>query len=542
MRCFVGFFGLARSLHHTSGAIRTGFYEPLDRAGIATLRAGHFNLPKTITNPRSGEFAIVPDRAESASLELDLCWIEPQDDAAIAAELAMARAFPDAFGDNYRSLANLCHQLHSLDRLWSLLELLGVADSDLVVLLRPDLLYLDSLDPAQHFAPLLDGRVDLIVPGWQGWGGLNDRFAFCTGRAARAYATRIHAFRDACVTLGTMHAESFLRLVAQTHGLRVALTDMRAVRLRANERIAANDAPMIHLPTSSPPDLSSAEAGPNSSNTLLSESAVGDRTTAPHQAHDTLSVNRPQTRPVAPTLEIRRVIIDGFPRVLPLNGTHYLAFLQTLHRKRRIDRYLEIGTQNGMSLTCATGQSVAIDPEFLLDRRIWAAKVGVHLFEMTSDEFFATHNPSDILGGTIDLAFIDGMHMSEFVLRDFLNVENYCSKDSLVVLHDVLPQNFEMSERNRRPSMRRDKALAAGWTGDVWRLVPLLRHERPDLCIQVLDCPPTGLALISGFNPRTRASPCLEELLGLLTNGEPPESAFWEYIEAQPVINSRAVF
>jgi hypothetical protein len=247
MRCFVGFFGLTRSLPHTAGAIRTGFYEPLRQAGINSLRAGHFNLPATITNPRSGESGIIPDRAESALLDLDICWVEPQVHATIGAEYEAAHTFPDTFGDQYRSLDNLCHQLHSLERLWTMLELIGVAEKDLVLLLRPDLLYLDTLNPTIDLAPLIGGSADLIVPSWQSWGGLNDRFAFCNGRAARIYATRIRLFADACLAMGGMHAESFLRFTAHRHGLRIALTDLRAIRVRADGRIAGNDISMINV-------------------------------------------------------------------------------------------------------------------------------------------------------------------------------------------------------------------------------------------------------------------------------------------------------
>jgi hypothetical protein len=245
MRCFIGFFGLTRSLPHTVASIRAGFYEPLRQAGIEVLRAGHFNLPETITNPRSDEFAIVPDRAECALLDLDLCWVEPQTQSTIVAAFDTARGYPDFFGDQYRSLANLCHQLHSLERLWSVLQLLEVNDTDLVLLLRPDLLYLDVLDPALHLAPLRDRRADLIVPNWQSWGGLNDRFAFCTARGARIYATRFRLFIDACQEMGGMHAEAFLAFVAACHQLRVGLTGMRALRVRANGTIAANDRPML---------------------------------------------------------------------------------------------------------------------------------------------------------------------------------------------------------------------------------------------------------------------------------------------------------
>jgi hypothetical protein len=247
MRCLIGFFGITRSVRHTARAIHANFYAPLREAGLTTMRAGHFNLPERIDNPRSGESNIVTDRSESELLGLDLCWVEPQTASAITAEYDVARGFPDAFGDQYRSLANLCHQLHSLERLWSLLQLLGPADDDIVLLLRPDLLYLDRLDPTTHLAPLRQGRTDLIVPGWQAWGGLNDRFAFCTVRTARVYATRRRLFVDACREMRGMHAEMFLHFVASCYRLRVGLTDLRAVRVRGDGRIAANDAPMLAL-------------------------------------------------------------------------------------------------------------------------------------------------------------------------------------------------------------------------------------------------------------------------------------------------------
>ncbi|HET9019990.1 MAG TPA: hypothetical protein VFN46_10400 [Acetobacteraceae bacterium] len=215
------------------------------QAGFDIRRAGHFNLPGQITNPRSGEHGIIPDRHEAALLDLDLSWIERQDEAAIASQFHLATAFPDAFGDGYNSLRNLCHQLRSLDRLWSLIELMDAAPDTVVAFLRPDLLYLDRLEVAETLAPLIEGRCDLVVPIWQGWGGINDRFAFANAGAARIYATRWRLFADACLTMGTMHSERFLDFVVRSQGLRTRGTHLRAVRMRADGRIAGNDAAMI---------------------------------------------------------------------------------------------------------------------------------------------------------------------------------------------------------------------------------------------------------------------------------------------------------
>ncbi|MFL5256129.1 MAG: hypothetical protein ACJ8AI_25190 [Rhodopila sp.] len=128
------------------------------------------------------------------------------------------RALPDAYGDGYRSAANLCHQLRSLDRLWSLLRLFEPRADDIVLLLRPDLLYRDRLDCLRDLKLLSDGRGDLIVPAWQPWGGLNDRFAFCSVRAAHIYATRGRLLTTSCQDMRAVHAEQFLRYASPATG------------------------------------------------------------------------------------------------------------------------------------------------------------------------------------------------------------------------------------------------------------------------------------------------------------------------------------
>ena len=45
------------------------------------------------------------------------------------------------------------------------------------------------------------------------------------------------------------------------------------------------------------------------------------------------------------------------------------------------------------------------------------------IYRATSDDYFARFNPQAALGATVELAFLDGMHLCEFLLRDFLNVE-----------------------------------------------------------------------------------------------------------------------
>ena len=95
----------------------------------------------------------------------------------------------------------------------------------------------------------------------------------------------------------------------------------------------------------------------------------------------------------------------------------------------------------------------------------------------------------------MDLAFVDGMHRSEFALRDILNLEAHSSRDSVIVVDDVLPEQIEWATRDRRTQ---------AWTGDVYKVIPFLRTHRPDLEIRVFDVQMKGLAIISNLNPGSR--------------------------------------
>jgi hypothetical protein len=43
--------------------------------------------------------------------------------------------------------------------------------------------------------------------------------------------------------------------------------------------------------------------------------------------------------------------------------------------------------------------------------------------------------------------------------------------------------------------------LRGAWTGDVWKIIPVLQKYRPDLKLTILDCAPTGLLLVSDLDP-----------------------------------------
>ena len=178
-------------------------------------------------------------------------------------------------------------------------------------------------------------------------------------------------------------------------------------------------------------------------------------------------------------------------------GLHYTKFLDQIHATRLFDWYLEIGCRTGRTFAPVRSKTVAVDPFFLAETNIIGAKPALHLFQTTSDAFFASEFLPK-LGITLSFSFLDGMHLFEYLLRDFINTEAHSAATSVIAMHDCIPSNTPMTTRdlNNLPK--------GSWTGDVWKLIPILQQFRPDLTITALDCKPTGVVLVSGLDPANR--------------------------------------
>ena len=171
----------------------------------------------------------------------------------------------------------------------------------------------------------------------------------------------------------------------------------------------------------------------------------------------------------------------------------YYELLPRIHSFLKPRTYVEIGIRQGHSLRLAkTAASVGIDPAPALEHK---PRRGTRIFQMTSDEFFARHNLAEELGRqTVDLAFVDGMHLFEFALRDFANLEKFCHRDSTILVHDCYPVDRASAARER---------TTQSWSGDVWKLIVCLKKYRPDLRLCTVDVPPTGLGIIRRLDPRS---------------------------------------
>ena len=228
----------------------------------------------------------------------------------------------------------------------------------------------------------------------------------------------------------------------------------------------------------------------------------------------------------------------------PLIGPQYRAFIWELLRRKNARNYMEIGVRDGGTIVNATCPTIGVDPNFAFRISPVGKKRALHLFQMTSDDFFREYDPKAILGAPVDFAFLDGLHQFEYLLRDFINTERHCSRDSVILLDDCLPVNIEMTERVHTRETRVDVEIRNFWTGDVWKVVSILRKYRPDLRITPIDVQPTGSILVSNLDPQSqvlydRYFEILDEFAAIeLTDAV--FDAYWEAnapVAAQTVLN-----
>ena len=176
-------------------------------------------------------------------------------------------------------------------------------------------------------------------------------------------------------------------------------------------------------------------------------------------------------------------------------GPDYYTVLRWIHEILRPANYVEIGVRRGASFRLKLPESigVGIDPEPGFDQ---ATVPMTRIFRTTSDRFFEEQKLPEILAApTVALAFIDGLHLFDQALMDFINLEQFAGPRSIIMIHDCLPLDELTSARVRTTRF---------YSGDVWKMVVCLKRERPDLRMATVRTGPTGLCLVARPDPRSQ--------------------------------------
>jgi len=235
LKCVLVFFGIDRRLDLTVDSIYRNVIAPAS-AWFEMQSVGYLWAPERIENPRSGE---------SAELTLPRFNLLPPGDYRFDRPFnldsdpyfAQLKKHGDFWNDDYRSLGNLYFQLCSL-KLGTQLAI--ATDPDIVIFLRPDLIYHDSFhDLFRRVAT--KPKEGILLPAWQPHGGLNDRYAICIGqRAFSSYGNRLEQALKYCEQeRSPLHSEKFLKRVLD--GQSVKRISNRAARVRSNGSLQKED-------------------------------------------------------------------------------------------------------------------------------------------------------------------------------------------------------------------------------------------------------------------------------------------------------------
>lgn len=142
--------------------------------------------------------------------------------------------------------------------------------------------------------------------------------------------------------------------------------------------------------------------------------------------------------------------------------------------------YLEIGVCN---------------PEDCFDKIICESKDGIDpgveftpnpvKYRMTSDEFFhllESNNLDKHPDFNWDVIFIDGLHISNQVMKDIINSLNHLSWNGYILLHDCNPPTIHMAREDYKVNNEYQP-----WNGTVWKALYWIRSHRGDLRSCVVD-------------------------------------------------------
>jgi len=107
------------------------------------------------------------------------------------------------------------------------------------------------------------------------------------------------------------------------------------------------------------------------------------------------------------------------------------------------------------------------------------------------------------------------MHLAEYALRDFINVERHSHWTSAVIFDDILPREPDEAARERTTRV---------WAGDVYKIIGVLDRHRPDLTVLRIGTQPTGLLLVLGLDPESSVlSERYDEIAAELVTPDPQE-------------------
>lgn len=173
----------------------------------------------------------------------------------------------------------------------------------------------------------------------------------------------------------------------------------------------------------------------------------------------------------------------------PVMSRH--QFLARLHEALApVEIYLEVGVGTGVSLALAAEAGVAYGVDPAPDVHGHNVRPNQRVIADTSDAWLGC---TSCERPTVDFGLIDGSHLMEDALRDFIYIERHSRPTSVVVFDGVLPYSQDVAWRAPCPGY---------WVGDMFKLMAVLAAHRSDLTQHLVDVSPAGALVVTGLDQR----------------------------------------
>jgi hypothetical protein len=224
------YWGLCRSTHLTIDSIKQNIYDVLTENGFTyTVYLHTFVINRLYQNKRSQEPPLKLDNDLYKLLNPDHYLVEDQDVADLSIQFKSYRAYGDPWNSNFETFDNHIRSLYSLNKVTELYKDKKAA-YDYVIYLRPDVLFLNKLEP-KWFDFIKDNKT-LLAPDYHLDLPMNDRFCIAKPDAAIFYGTRYGLALDYSWKK-PLHSERFLYDVLSKNHIDVLDIPLRFRRVRA---------------------------------------------------------------------------------------------------------------------------------------------------------------------------------------------------------------------------------------------------------------------------------------------------------------------
>lgn len=234
LRVAMCFFGLTRNtLKITLPSIRN-IIQAIKQSGALVETFLHTYSLKHIKYNKTGENQKL-DTNEYTKLQCDHVLVTDQNEFIKTLNQKDYLKHGDPYGFGWSSVCNNLCQLNSLKEVTAMWN---AQNFDVVMYLRPDLLY-SKFDVS--FLNLVAKENILLTPNWHKWGGFNDRIAIGPADLMKIYGNRLDGAKKYAENY-KFHSESYLMHTIKSRKVKhSSILSLKGKRVRANGKIKELD-------------------------------------------------------------------------------------------------------------------------------------------------------------------------------------------------------------------------------------------------------------------------------------------------------------